>query len=56
MNYVFSVGTRVRNRCKFNQTGEVTTCVPGNGRDAWYYVQWDDGSSDRYWESDLELE
>ncbi len=47
IDYVFSVGQRVSNG---TLNGEVTSMVPGSGQpeSEWYYVDWEDGSSDRY--------
>lgn len=53
MMYVFEVGQRVRIGLK---VGEITGMVPGNGLMEWYYVTWDDGTSDRYTRYDLEVE
>lgn len=53
MTYTFHPSQRVRG--KYNgKSGEVTTCVPGNGSFPWYFVKWDDGTEDRYTESELE--
>jgi len=53
VDYIFSVGQRVKYG---NHFGEVTSCVPGNGRpeSEWYFVAWDDGTSDRYMRDQLE--
>ena len=56
MNYKFNTGDRVRKCSEFAKTGTVTTTVPGNGSIAWYYVDFDDGSSDRFTEDELESE
>ncbi len=53
MVYVFGVGCRVRSRSDFGLTGCVVGTVPGNGSFGWYFVSWDDGSSDRYVAEDL---
>jgi len=61
VNYVFRPGQRVRHKY-YRCTGEVTTCVPGNGSFPWYYVKWDDaditnpftGDDERYTAEELE--
>lgn len=52
IEYIFSIGQRVTDG---RQCGEVTSTVPGNGRaeSEWYFVQWDDGTSDRYMRDSL---
>lgn len=51
--YVFSVGNRVRLAACWHQVGTVESMVPGNGSIEWYYVSWDDGTSDRYTREEL---
>lgn len=45
--YVFELNQRVSDGEKY---GTITSIVPGNGRNEseWYYVDWDNGTSDRY--------
>jgi hypothetical protein len=45
MTYDYNPGDRVNTP---DGPGEVTTCVPGNGSFAWYFVQLDNGKEDRY--------
>lgn len=56
MVYAFDVDCRVRSRADFGKTGYVVGTVPGNGSYGWYFVSWDDGSSDHYVAEDLESE
>lgn len=56
MYYRFTEGDRVRKVDEFTKTGTVSTTVPGNGSLPWYYVDFDDGSSDRFTEDELESE
>jgi len=51
--YVFDEYDRVYCSAN-NKYGEVTTRVPGNGTIPWYYVQFDDGTMDRFTKDDLE--
>ena len=50
MNYAFSTGDKVKGEVDFRiKHGEVTSVVPGRGPgEEWYFVVWDDGTSDRY--------
>ena len=52
IEYIFSIGQRVTDGRK---CCEVTSTVQGNGRaeSEWYFVQWDDGTSDRYMRDSL---
>lgn len=45
MTYDYKPGDRVNTP---DGPGEVTTCVPGNGSIAWYFVQLDSGREERY--------
>jgi hypothetical protein len=57
IEYAFRLGDRVRSVQNFQKTGEVTSCVPGDGKNPWYFIRWDsDGSEDRYMADELELE
>jgi hypothetical protein len=48
-NYKFKPGDRV---LVAGQAGEVMTCVPGSG-EPWYFVQFQDGTEDRFQARDL---
>ena len=50
VTYEFNVGDRVSVNGK---PGEITSMVPGNGTMPWYYVQFDDGTEDRFTAHDL---
>ena len=54
MVYKFDSGDRVRLVGDWQKTGVVDTTVPGNGSLEWYFVQWDDGTYDRYTSGELE--
>lgn len=56
MTYKFQEGDRVRLVADFQKVGEVEICVPGDGITEWYFVRWDDGSTDRYMRDELETE
>lgn len=45
--YVFELNQRVSDGSKH---GIITSMVPGNGQNQseWYYVDWNNGTSDRY--------
>ena len=54
MNYKFNPGDRIRSTSDWRRIGIVETTVPGNGSIEWYYVRWDDGTTDRYTRDELE--
>mgnify|MGYP007016056154 CR=1 FL=1 len=45
--YVFELNQRVTDGSNY---GIITSMVPGNGRNdsEWYFVDWENGTSDRY--------
>lgn len=55
VEYLFHPGDRVRHGRLFYKVGEVTSCVPGDGRTPWYFVSWEDGTEDRYTGDELEV-
>lgn len=56
MPITYDYRPRVRHKSEWEQTGEVATCVPGNGSIPWYFVRWDNGVEDRHTADELELE
>lgn len=48
MEYEFTVGQRVRHRYE-GMTGEVVSCLPGNGSLAAYFVLWDNQRGEPTW-------
>ena len=55
MTYTFYIGQRVRHSTE-GWTGEITSCVPGDGITPWYFVAWDTGGETRETERTLVAE
>ena len=55
IDYAFNEGDYVYCRVT-NQYGQVICRVPGNGLIPWYFVQFDDGTEDRFTKEDLQLQ
>jgi len=51
MNYRFVPGQRVY--VTGHGEGKIVTCLPGNGSIAWYFIQFDDGTEDRFTDREI---
>lgn len=53
VTYEFNISDRVY-VVSNGRYATIVSMVPGDGRDPWYYVQYEDGGEDRWQASDLE--